>query len=241
LLDSHEDHELPPSIDQDDSRSAGLPCAPPPPSLHREPGARPANHDAKPGAFSVAGLGAGNVAEIREEQDETLDDDDSRPHYDYHTVAYMVSEQEQEQVNPAQEQDRARLKEEIRNQLIREAVQAGSVQIVVIEEGEDDDDLEKQAYDTTPSSRKGCVMVILVGVIFLVTGSIAMAAMFFGAFTTSDGGGDGPSPTNNRTTLEVVRERGYIRCGLFMAAGFCAKNPQTGQLDGLNVDQVSLV
>ena len=42
------------------------------------------------------------------------------------------------------------------------------------------------------------------------------------------------------STLDVVRERGYVRCGVSDGfEGFASTNPETGLLEGINVDQVS--
>ena len=49
-----------------------------------------------------------------------------------------------------------------------------------------------------------------------------------------------PKDSLNRPTLELVKERGVVRCGATDSVpGFSHLNPETGVVEGMNVDQVS--
>jgi len=182
------------------------------------------------------------------------------------TVAYMVEE----------EHDRAQIEEEIRNQLIRESVHAGSVEIISHYEGEEEEEEERRGgsfgdENTTTSQeqrkeqkeaattiqdgndrRSGkkhrvIAIVLLAAMVVALVGTVALlkGVSIGGAGDgMQHGSGNGTDVAaapiiDNRPLLEIVRERGYLRCGLFMAAGFCTEDPETGTLQGINVDQVS--
>jgi ABC-type amino acid transport substrate-binding protein len=82
-----------------------------------------------------------------------------------------------------------------------------------------------------------------------VVATIGIAAFLivnFGFKEDSNDSHPGPSaPTvapiqeHTRPTLDIVRERGFVRCGINLhSPGFCNRNAETGKLEGINVDQV---
>ena len=139
------------------------------------------------------------------------------------TVAYTVEED-------------GDLENRIRNQLIQESVCAGSVTPIAVPAVKQKERVKRYAL---------VVVIIVIATLMAVT----ITAMTRRGGDSSSAGYDenqqeyaekagALNESRNRPMLDIVRERGFIRCGLFMATGFCAEDPETGRLKGINVDQV---
>lgn len=132
--------------------------------------------------------------------------------------------------------ERAEIEAELREKLRQEAVEAN-----VVEE-----QVQQQPQPPLDTHRQRNLLLLLGFAVGLVG-----LAVLLGVFLrpTEDAGSNsnnevqsaGTEPTfDTRPTLEVVRERGFLRCAVYDAAiGFSKPNPQTGELEGINIDQVS--
>jgi hypothetical protein len=113
----------------------------------------------------------------------------------------------------------------------------------------DEDDMEAQVRDRLIRQASQAVVVKEGGgrSRWIAAASLAAVALVLGlslGLTLPDDGESSEDKESaedfSRSTLERVRERGFVRCGMVVALpGFSVGNITTGQLVGLNVDQVS--
>lgn len=122
-----------------------------------------------------------------------------------------------------EERVRRELEQKIRNSFLKNVVEASAVEVT-----------RKNDIKCLHILGKIAPLLLLVGgVLAAIFGSVA-ARKNKGAPTVSTSNPDGV----NLSTLDRVRERGHVKCGLYEShAGFSNYNEDTKRLEGLNVDQ----
>ncbi|CAB9521716.1 extracellular solute-binding protein [Seminavis robusta] len=125
--------------------------------------------------------------------------------------------------------ERAQIEEEIRNTILQEAVQADVIPVQVPDVID-----ERMGDNKEPNSMKH----ILCGVVSLVLLLVLVLGLGLGLSKEKDDVTTNNMENTKRPTLEVVRERGYVRCGMNNLGFASIIDPeQSDQLAGFNVQQ----
>lgn len=203
----------------------------------------PQSQESIPGAIAVGGSGASTTVS-------NLNDSSSNNHIGVGVLESTVITSAFPVIDP--ETTREELAREIRQSILMEAVPAV---VLGLEEGQPSDPEEDTApkypcsWSKTMRILAGFTILLVVLVPSILVGIVrtdkgesgkdeVISSTITSANTTTT-----VAPTNltimDRPTLELVRERGHVRCGVSDGfAGFTNTNPTTGQLEGINVDQV---
>ena len=189
-----------------------------------------------PGAFSIAGVSVGASAESTDNTDPqecTPPPPGAEQAFgpDTTTTTTIVSAVKVEEDTEA---GLAQLEAEIRNRIRQEAVEADVV-------------AETETTPVHPHAllQKSAFLLCSAAVLVVVA---VLLGVFLRPGDDKDNDQDNNSPITSipivleedtRPTMDIVRERGFVRCGVYDGAlGFSSPNPETGGLEGINIDQV---
>ena len=116
----------------------------------------------------------------------------------------------------------------VREKIIRESVQAQAVKV-------------KTQHQQKKMMMWICAAIVVVMVLIVgVTVGMVLRGGGDSNEDESDGNVSLDQDDDQRSTLEIVRDRGYVKCGLQETAlGFSSPNSETGILEGMGVELVS--
>jgi len=156
------------------------------------------------------------------------------------------------------------LEKQIRDRILQEAVEADAVVVTLDDPGSSSTPADTHHSDGCwgIAKKKGLLLLlsfaVLASLVMIVAIVVASGMSFDNEERENASGSDRISASDtrpdsaagdynksksnlvdDRSTIDIVRERGFVRCGTyFKAPGFGDTNAETGQLEGINIDQV---
>ncbi|CAB9527261.1 Putative amino-acid ABC transporter-binding protein YhdW [Seminavis robusta] len=139
---------------------------------------------------------------------------------------------------------RREIEAEIRQSIMNEVVLADAVVIPVSDSNDQEGGIQSDdANHLRVGKRKRLCLYLILALVLLAVVAVVAGIALPRASTNSTSTGAGTSESslvNNATTkstLEIVRERGYVKCGVSDGFVGFASTARTGKLEGISVDQ----
>lgn len=216
------------------TRSACLAPPPPQPGAVTVIGVGVPRRVAQPGAVSVRGNGAVTSQDSHDPSNaEDIDQDGREATNGQSTVAEPALSAATTivsaiKVGEDKAAELAEMEAEIRDRIHHEAVEAKVVP-------------ETQSADVSNRNQKYALALCFASVLVVVA---VLLGVLLGRSDDNEASTNTLMPAtvveeDNRPTLEIIRERGHVLCGVYdEALGFSFPDPETGERDGMNIEQV---